>query len=128
MVGVFDTNIIVDVFREKGEAPTKILSYSEIYIPLTVCGELLYGAAISAKPEIRKKQVMDFLDHCHIILPSFEVANYYAEIRKGLKEKGRPIPENDIWIAAMAKSVNLPLVTRDKHFGNIEEVEIEVWK
>lgn len=78
MVGVFDTNIIVDVFRGKGEAPAKILSYSTIYIPLTVCGELLYGAAISAKPEIRKKQVMDFIGRCHVILPSFEVANHYA--------------------------------------------------
>ena len=91
MVGVFNTNIIVDVFREKGEAPIKILSCSEIYLPLTVCGELLYGASISAKPEKMKKQVMDFFEDCKIILPSFEVANHYAQIRKGLKEKGRPI-------------------------------------
>lgn len=75
-----------------------------------------------------KEQVMDFIEHCKIILPSFEVANHYAQIRKGLKEEGRPIPENDIWIAAMAKSVGLPFLTRDRHFSEIDEFEVDFWK
>ncbi len=127
MVGVFDTNIIVDIFRNKGNAPKKILSYTEIYLPITVCGELLYGAAISAKPVAMKKQVMDFINDNKVILPSFEVAEHYAEIRKGLKIKGRPIPENDIWIAAMATYNSNTLITRDQHFSEIDGLDVEFW-
>lgn len=128
MVAVFDTNIIVDIFRSKGEAPNKILSYTEIYLPLTVCGELLFGAAVSAKPVEMKKQVMSFIEGNKIILPSSEVADYYAQIRKGLKEKGRPIPENDIWIAAMAEYVGIKLITRDQHFSHIQGLNVEFWE
>jgi tRNA(fMet)-specific endonuclease VapC len=44
-----------------------------------------------------------------------------------LKLKGTPIPENDIWIAAIAMQFELPLVTRDKHFDKIERIIIEKW-
>ncbi|MEK6782203.1 MAG: PIN domain-containing protein [Bacteroidota bacterium] len=44
-----------------------------------------------------------------------------------MKSKGTPIPENDIWIAALAKQHRLTLVTSDKHFNNIQELVIERW-
>jgi len=55
------------------------------------------------------------------------VAEAYAEIRKHLKEKGAPIPENDLWIAATALSHGLKLVTQDRHFKNVDFIELEVW-
>ena len=50
---------------------------------------------------------------------------YYCKIcrkrfvRKELKDKGTPIPENDIWIAATCMIYEIPLATNDKHFNNI---------
>jgi len=45
-----------------------------------------------------------------------------------LLKKGKPIPENDIWIAAIAIQQNLSLVTFDKHFSDVEDLQLETWK
>ncbi len=127
MVAAFDTNIIVDIFREKGESPKNILGFTDICLPLVVCGELLYGAAISAKPLEMNRQVMDFIQINNVLNPNFEVAAQYAKIRKYLKENGTPIPENDIWIAATAIANGLKLITRDRHFEHIAYLDVEYW-
>jgi len=44
-----------------------------------------------------------------------------------LRAKGKPIPENDIWIAAIVKQYDLTVATRDGHFGNVEGLLTEVW-
>lgn len=128
MVAVFDTNIIADIFRSKGEAPKKILSYTEIYLPLVVCGELLFGAHVSGNSAKTLQQVMNFINVSKVLLPNFTVAENYALHRKQLKDKGLPIPENDIWIAATATTFGFKLVTRDKHFANIDGLNVEFWK
>ena len=50
-------------------------------------------------------------------------AAVYARLRLGLKEKGKPIPENDLWIAALCVEHQVPLVTLDGHFDSVEELE-----
>lgn len=52
---------------------------------------------------------------------NYIVAEKYAEIRENLKRKGKPIPENDIWIAAICSANNISLITNDKHFKNIDK-------
>jgi len=67
-------------------------------------------------------------DSSEIFVPcNAETAKKYGEIKNRLKEKGHPIPENDIWIAAIAQQYALTLVTRDAHFEGIENLKIEVW-
>jgi len=56
-----------------------------------------------------------------------ETANHYSAIRLELKKKGRPIPENDLWIASICIEHNLPLVTGDAHFDNINGLEVIRW-
>ena len=46
-------------------------------------------------------------------------AEHYAEIRLALKQKGRPIPENDMWISAVCRTHDVPLLTFDRHFAEI---------
>jgi len=54
-------------------------------------------------------------------------AVHYAAIRFGLKSRGMPIPENDIWIAALALQYRLPVLSRDKHFSFIPEIRHVTW-
>jgi tRNA(fMet)-specific endonuclease VapC len=54
-------------------------------------------------------------------------AKYYGQIKSQLKAKGSPIPENDIWIAALAMQYKLWVVTHDKHFNQIEGIHIIDW-
>lgn len=56
-----------------------------------------------------------------------ETANNYTLIKSGLLNKGKPIPENDIWIAAIARQYKLTLITRDKHFDEIDALSIDNW-
>ena len=51
----------------------------------------------------------------------------YGQIKNALKMKGRPLPENDVWIAAIARQHKLPLVTQDAHFSHIDNLHIESW-
>jgi len=54
-------------------------------------------------------------------------ANHYALIKSALLKKGKPIPENDIWIAAVAVQYELTLITRDNHFKEVEGLTMESW-
>jgi tRNA(fMet)-specific endonuclease VapC len=54
-------------------------------------------------------------------------AKHYAQIRHVLRVKGRPIPENDIWIAAVAIQYGLILLTRDAHFQAVDGLSLKSW-
>jgi tRNA(fMet)-specific endonuclease VapC len=69
--------------------------------------------------------VNEFLAKCNLIVADEKTANIYALLKTALLSKGKPIPENDIWIAAIAKQHELKLVTRDKHFHEIEAIAVE---
>ena len=62
------------------------------------------------------------------ILPcDLNVARAYGAVRQRLREKGRPIPGNDIWIAATAACHDLVLITRDRHFSGVDGLAVETW-
>ncbi|MCA9183212.1 MAG: hypothetical protein KDA51_17235 [Planctomycetales bacterium] len=54
-------------------------------------------------------------------------ARIYAEIELSLRNKGRPIPDNGIWIAASAVQHLLTLVTRDEHFDSVDRLNLVRW-
>ncbi|WP_162550200.1 PIN domain-containing protein [Hymenobacter nivis] len=53
------------------------------------------------------------------------MADTYAEIRLQLKQAGRPIPENDIWIAALCVAYDVPLLSRDQHFEYVSGLRLQ---
>ena len=67
------------------------------------------------------------VDRCEVYPIGENTTALYGELKASLSKKGTPIPENDIWIAALAKEYDLSLVTRDKHFKHIPGIEIIVW-
>jgi tRNA(fMet)-specific endonuclease VapC len=62
-----------------------------------------------------------------IVPCDLEVAREYGRLKQRLKERGRPMPENDIWIAAAATHHGMVLVTRDRHFQEVEDLAIADW-
>ena len=118
-----DTNIIIDLFR--GDEKTKsFLNNFDFEIPIFVVGELLYGAENSSKKEKHLAQIKKFAEQVSIINSTEETAKIYASIKSFLKQLGKPIPENDIWIAAIAIENNKSLVTNDQHFSFIKNLKI----
>jgi tRNA(fMet)-specific endonuclease VapC len=95
-----DTNIVIDIFNGKQEILALLNRYEAIYLPVTVFGELLFGAKNSAKHRENEQKCLNFIGSCNLLNINELVAEEYASTRKKLKDKGKPIPENDIWIAA----------------------------
>jgi PIN domain len=63
-----------------------------------------------------------------VIIPcDLDVAREYGRLKQVLKDRGRPLPENDIWIAAAATHYRMVLVTRDRHFQEIDDLSIADW-
>jgi len=127
MVGegiALDSNIAIEIIRGNKEVIDKVGNYAKAYLPVTVCGELLFGAANSANSKRNLPLYQDFIDQFIILPTQEETATIYANARLKLKKKGKPIPENDIWIASICLENNLPLFTFDKHFQNLDQLEI----
>lgn len=119
-----DTNIAIDLLNGKTAVIDFLSEVELIYLPIPVCGELLFGAKNSSKSTINEPKYQRFINGCYILNSSLIVAEEYARIRLELKSKGRPIPENDIWIAAICLINEVPLFTRDKHLSYIQGWEI----
>ncbi len=99
-------------------------SFDLILLPATVCGELLYGANNSGSPDKNLRNYRTFIQNCALITVDLKVAEEYAAVRLALRKLGKPIPENDIWIAATCMARNIPLFTFDKHFQNVPGLDL----
>jgi len=104
---------------------------ARIFMPVIVQGELLVGielAASEAKRERLQQLYEQVVAQAADVLPiTPEIAEWYARIFAQLRRKGKPIPTNDIWIAAIALGHGLILVTSDEHFQHIDGLQVEDW-
>jgi tRNA(fMet)-specific endonuclease VapC len=87
----------------------------------------LYGAYKSAFEAKGLLQIEEFLKLCAILGPDERTAHYYGRIKADLAQLGKAIPQNDVWIAAIAVEHNLPLATRDQHFTYISGLTLLNW-
>lgn len=124
---VVDTNVVIAFLNGDEEIAGYMEESDEILLSVMVLGELLYGACRSTRYAENREKVMAFSERCRILEIDGKVTEKYAEIRAALAEKGRPIPENDIWIAASCLSEDAILVSRDQHFEEIDDLDCEVW-
>ena len=98
-----------------------------MYLSTIVLGELYYGAFRSAYCEKQLEQVRRFVRAAVLIGTDAQTSEAYGLIRSELATTGQPIPENDIWIAALARQHGVPLATRDQHFSRIPSIEVRFW-
>lgn len=124
---LLDTNIIIALLNGDDAVISNLDEASEVCIPAVALGELFFGAARSSRSSENTDRVERFAPSRAIFLCDLDVAREYGRLKQRLKEKGRPLPENDIWIAAMAKRYGLNLVTRDSHFQEVEDLQRVDW-
>ncbi len=125
---LLDTNIIVPFLNGDQEIIKNFKKLAVVQIPFVVLGELYFGAYKSSNTEQNVSTIKEFVStHCEIFYPRGDTLEVYGRIKQILSKKGKPIPENDIWIAALAVEYDTTLVTRDKHFNNISDIKLEVW-
>ncbi|MDD9979847.1 MAG: PIN domain-containing protein [Gammaproteobacteria bacterium] len=95
-----------------------------IGVPSVVVGELWTGFQLGARTDENASEIDEFLSHAVVeTLPvDTVVAHIYGEIFADLRRKGRPLPTNDIWIAATAARAGATILTFDEHFREISRV------
>ena len=124
---LLDTNIVIAILAEDPAVHQRLAAATEIFVPSMVLGELYYGANKSTRVESNLQTVDLFAAANRVLVCDSATAQQYGEIKNLLREKGRPIPENDIWIAATAKQHDLTLVSRDVHFDEVQGLSVERW-
>lgn len=124
---LLDTNIVIALFDADEAVLSGLDTASEVFIPAIVIGELFFGAAKSGRPAENRAKVERFAAGSAILACDTSVAREYGRLRQCLREKGRPIPENDLWIAATAAQHGLVLVTRDQHFLDVDGLALATW-
>lgn len=118
---LLDTNIYSFALRGATDVVEVLRKAEHIGFSVISIGELLYGFK-GGDSEQRNRDSLDFfLDSPRVVVyPVNETtAEFYAEIVLNLKKIGKPIPTNDIWIAAVAFQNGLTVFTKDRHFQSI---------
>lgn len=126
-----DTNIYCDFGEGLPDVVDEIGTLGEfIFIPSIVLGELRYGFLKGKRQEFNERKLRQVMSRLHmrVIDVDENVAGKYAIIYLSLVKKGRKIPINDVWIAACCMNVGGVLLTRDRHFGAVDEIESIVLK
>lgn len=123
---LLDTNIVIALFSGERQISER-LRQAEMFVASTVLGELYYGARKSAHRAANLAKVEEFATAIEVLSSDAATARLYGEVKERLRTKGRPIPDNDIWIAAAAIQHDLILATRDEHFTEIDNLSREKW-
>jgi len=119
-----DTSQAIAVLNNAGGAGRWIADFAGVHLPVPVVGELRFGAINSRRAEPNRVRVEALVKRCRVLDANETTAGVYATVRLRLKRAGRPIPENDVWIAALCLQYGLPLATTDEHFAHVDGLEI----
>lgn len=124
---ILDTNAL-SAIAEGHPAVARILaSARRLAVPVVAIGEYRYGIAQS-RYTARYRSWLDGLIGETIVLDVTEqTSHHYAAIHIELKQRGTPIPTNDLWIAALCRQHSLPILSRDRHFDVVFGIQRIDW-
>ena len=119
---LLDTNAYSALMRGTAEVADRVRGAERVLVSPVVLGELLFGFRNGLRRAENERQLDAFLEHSFVELLTVTrtTADRFARIATGLKRKGRPIPVNDVWIAAQAMESGAELFSSDRHFDEIE--------
>ena len=124
---LLDTNAAIAYTAGDPRVQARIADSVAAFVSCVSLGELHYGAHKSNRVEYNLARAEDIARTLPIIPCDEGTAAQYGIIKAALRVKGRPVPENDIWIAAIARQHALTLITRDVHFDEIADLTTEAW-
>lgn len=124
---LLDTNVVIRFLNGEPAVLSRLDDTEDVFLSVVVAAELLYGAEKAARRTGQLARVEAFVSSIAVLPCTLDVARYYGRINLALRTKGKPIPQNDLWIAATALTNGLILATGDRHFAEVDGLETEAW-
>lgn len=124
---LLDSSILVDHLRGDSALDSRLAESDEIFVSVVALGEMLYGVRRSTRPEAGRALVDELMAGVRVLPCDRVTAEAYSRLKDALRRKGRPIPDNDLWIAATAVQHGLTLAERDEHFSEIDGLDHVRW-
>jgi len=124
---IIDTNAL-SAFFDGAEGSVHQFERAEaLTLPVVVLGEYRFGLRGSRERKVREAKLIEFAQTCAICPVLESTSCFYAKIKHQLKKDGSPIPENDIWIAAVALELGQVILSNDRHFDFVKGIERQGW-
>jgi len=124
---ILDTNALSDLLEGSAPLQAAMAGLGPLRLSPVVLGEHRYGLLRSSKRKERETTLRQLEATFETLSITALTSRIYARIRSELRAKGKPIPANDLWIAAQAVEHGLPLVSRDAHFLNVKGLKLLSW-
>jgi tRNA(fMet)-specific endonuclease VapC len=125
---ILDTNILIGLLAGEAAVLAGLRTAEAVYVPVIALGELYYGARKSARATENVERIAAFAATAAVLHCDGGTAAAYGELKAALRARGTPIPEKDLWIAALARQHALTLVSRDAHFAGVPGLAPERWE
>lgn len=123
---ILETTFLIDLEREHHHAAGSAVAFLEanedarLYLPFIVAGELAAGTSLS-----KRDRWESFLAPFYVLPSTAQVSWEYGRAYRYLKENGRLIGGNDLWIAATGLAYKMPIVTRNaEHYRRVPGLEV----
>lgn len=125
---LLDTNAISALFEGSSALARVLEGCDRPSIPVIAIGEYRYGLRRSRFREQLEPLLETLIVESLVLVVDEGTTEAYAAVRHELREAGRPIPENDVWIAALARQHALPVVSLDSHFDDVPGLKRIEWR
>jgi len=121
---LMDTNRYSDLAEGITEVETIVSTADEIHLPFIVMAELSLGFRLGNRRAENERKLSKFLNArgVHVLYPVAKTVDLFATLKLQLRHQGTPIPDHDIWIAALSLQHGLTLYARDKHFDHLPQL------
>ncbi len=124
---ILDTNALSALADGDSAIEPILREATEVAVPVIVIGEYRYGIRQSRNRSRYEQWLAEAALSYRVLDVDEGTARQYAEVRQELKTSGRPIPANDLWIAALVRQHRLPLLSRDQHFDFVRGLKRIAW-
>ena len=124
---IVDTNGLSAMADGDAKLEPLLREAADIAVPVIVLGEYKYGIGQSRSRTRYERWLAEIIASCRVLLVDEVTADRYAEIRAELKRAGRSIPGDELWIAALARQHDTPLLSRDVHFDFVPGLKRVGW-
>jgi tRNA(fMet)-specific endonuclease VapC len=124
---ILDTNALSAAAEEHPGVMGILAGAPQLALPVVVIGEYRYGISQSRHKARYRRWLDGLIIDCTVLDVTEQTTHHYAAINVELRQAGKPIPTNDLWIAALCRQHELPLLSRDRHFDVVAGIRRHDW-